>query len=169
MRVTVLNSATPNVFLDEGRLAVVALRRIGYRARLQLLPEEQFLKLAGNTRKVQSNLQSGGWAADYPAASDFIQLKLSCTAFRPGEDSNQNSGGFCNRRLDREIAEAVRRQVEQPLSADRLWSRIDHQLVDQAAWLPLVTPTNTDLVSKRVGNYRYHPLWGPLLDQFWIR
>jgi len=24
-------------------------------------------------------------------------------------------------------------------------------------------------VSKRVGNYRYHPLWGVLIDQLWIR
>jgi hypothetical protein len=24
-------------------------------------------------------------------------------------------------------------------------------------------------VSKRVGNYGYHPLWGVLIDQLWIR
>jgi peptide/nickel transport system substrate-binding protein len=55
------------------------------------------------------------------------------------------------------------------MRANRLWSQIDRAIVDEAAWLPLVTPTNTTYVSARVGNYRYHPLWGPLLDQFWVR
>jgi peptide/nickel transport system substrate-binding protein len=169
MRVVVLDSPTPKIFLDEGRLAVEALRRIGYRARLKLLPDDLFVRIAGNTDKVHSNLQSGGWAADYPAASDFIQLKLSCSAFHPGSDSNPNSGGFCSPRMDRKIERARRLQVTDPLTANRLWARIDRTLVDQAVWLPLVTPTNTTFVSARVGNYRYHPLWGPLIDQFWVR
>jgi hypothetical protein len=25
------------------------------------------------------------------------------------------------------------------------------------------------LVSERVGNYQYHPLWGTLIDQLWVR
>jgi peptide/nickel transport system substrate-binding protein len=66
-----------------------------------------------------------------------------------------------------ESARAV--QITAPQTANNLWARIDRALVDRAAWLPLVTPTNTDLVSKRVGNYRYQPLWGPLLDQLWVR
>ena len=43
-----------------------------------------------------------------------------------------------------------------------LWAAIDRLLTDQAVWVPLVTPTNANLVSKHVGNFRYHPLWGPL-------
>jgi hypothetical protein len=136
MRVVVLDSLTPRIFLDEGRLAVAALRRIGYRARLKLLPEDVFARIAGNTRKVRSDLLSGGWGADYPAASDFVQLKLSCSAFHPGSDDNPNGGGFCNPRLDRRIDRARRLQVTDPARANRLWSQIDRALVDQGGLAP---------------------------------
>jgi hypothetical protein len=36
-------------------------------------------------------------------------------------------------------------------------------------WLPTVTPKVTDIVSRRVGNYQYHVLWGALVDQIWVR
>ena len=123
----------------------------------------------GDTSKVRSDLQSGGWGADYPAASDFVQLKLSCAAFHPGSNDNPNAGGFCSPPLDRSIDHARRLQLTDPALANRLWSKIDRTLVDRAAWLPLVTPTNTTFVSARVGNYQYHPLWGPLVDQFRVR
>lgn len=168
-KVVVLDTPTPRIFFDEGRLVVDALRRIGYRARLKLVPDDLFMRIAGNERAVRTNLQSGGWAADYPAASDFVQLKLSCSAFHPGTDDNPNSGGFCDRGLDRLMRRARLLQVADPTLANALWARIDRRLVDRAAWLPLVTPANTDLVSQRVGNYRYHPLWGPLIDQLWVR
>ena len=32
-----------------------------------------------------------------------------------------------------------------------------------------LTPRNVDLVSKRVGNYQHHPLFGVLLDQLWVK
>jgi hypothetical protein len=28
---------------------------------------------------------------------------------------------------------------------------------------------DVQLVSRRVGNYQYHPLWFTLLDQLWVR
>jgi hypothetical protein len=33
----------------------------------------------------------------------------------------------------------------------------------------LVTPSITDFVSRRVGNYQYNPQLGVLLDQLWVR
>jgi hypothetical protein len=38
-----------------------------------------------------------------------------------------------------------------------------------AIWLPTVTPNETDLISRRTGNYQYNPVWGTLLDQLWVR
>jgi hypothetical protein len=35
--------------------------------------------------------------------------------------------------------------------------------------VPTHTLRNIDLVSKRVGNYQHHPLFGVLLDQLWVR
>ena len=54
-------------------------------------------------------------------------------------------------------------------AANRLWGRIDRQLVDLAPWVPLFDSTWTDFVSKRVGNYEYNPQWHTLLDQLWVR
>ena len=33
----------------------------------------------------------------------------------------------------------------------------------------LVTPSITDFISQRVGNYQYNPQLGVLLDQLWVR
>jgi hypothetical protein len=30
-------------------------------------------------------------------------------------------------------------------------------------------PRNVDLVSKRVGNFQHHPLFGVLLDKLWVK
>ena len=111
---------------------------------------------------------SGGWGADYPTASDFIELKLSCREYRPQSDFNNNIG-FCDPAVDRQIDRAIALQVARPPEANTLWGKIDHELSDRAVWLPTVTPKTADFVSKRVGNYQFHPLWGVLVDQLWVR
>ena len=42
-------------------------------------------------------------------------------------------------------------------------------LDDAAPVLPLVNTRTLTLVSKRVGNYQDHRLWGPMLDQISVR
>ncbi len=32
-----------------------------------------------------------------------------------------------------------------------------------------VIPDDSDVLSKRVGNYQYSPAWGMLFDQLWVR
>jgi YVTN family beta-propeller protein len=163
MAVTVLDTPEP-IFRGEGQLVVMALRRLGYRASLHIVSDANFFHIAAKPRNPVPVI-SGGWAADYPAASDFIALKLSCHAIATGN----NSGRFCDPAIDRQILEAEGRQLDRPQQAARLWATLDRELVDRAVWVPLVTPKLTDLVSRRVGNYQYHPLWGPLIDQFWVR
>ena len=41
--------------------------------------------------------------------------------------------------------------------------------MDQAPWVSLVSPKIVDVVSKRVGNYEYNPMWQMLIDQLWVR
>jgi peptide/nickel transport system substrate-binding protein len=80
-----------------------------------------------------------------------------------------NLSFFCNRRLDGEIRRALRVQATDPDSAPSLWPKIERELVDYAPWVPLLTPNKGYLVAKRVGNYQYSPVYGPLLDQLWVR
>jgi len=37
------------------------------------------------------------------------------------------------------------------------------------AWIPYSNGKELDLVSKRVGNFQYHPEWSALFDQLWVR
>jgi YVTN family beta-propeller protein len=168
MRVVLWNTPQPGTFLEEGRAAVALLRRLGYRASMRLVPDPVYARRSGNSRyRVQAS--SGGWSADYPSPSSFIELKLSCRAFVPDTDYNHNAGGFCDPLLDRRVARARRLQARRPVRAAGLWRRIERSLVDRAVWLPMVTPRTTDLVSRRAGNYQFHPLWGLLVDQLWVR
>jgi hypothetical protein len=50
-----------------------------------------------------------------------------------------------------------------------VWARADRLLTNLAPWVPTVTDTETDLVSRRVGDYQYVPTIGVLLDQLWVR
>jgi hypothetical protein len=40
---------------------------------------------------------------------------------------------------------------------------------DQAPSVNLVTPSITDFVSHRAGDYQYSPQSGVLIDQLWVR
>jgi len=62
-----------------------------------------------------------------------------------------------------------RAAVPDQASAAALWTKIDRDATDLTAIVPTYTPRSVDLVSKRVGNYEHHPLWGVLLDQLWVR
>jgi peptide/nickel transport system substrate-binding protein len=104
----------------------------------------------------------GGWAADYPAASNFIEPLFSCGA-------SENYTHLCDRALDRHIRRALRLQRTDIVGANRLWTELDREITNKALWVPLYSVNGADLVSKRVGNYRHHPMEGALLSQLWVR
>ena len=109
------------------------------------------------------------WLQDFPAPSSFIDSLLSCRAFVPASKFNLNMSEFCNANIDRQIKRAYLLQTSNPAAAGDVWSAIDHELVDQAPWVPLYNPRALTALSARVGNYQYHPFWRVLLDQLWVR
>ena len=165
MRVDVWNvNPSPSGAIEETRLAVTALRRLGYRASLRLLPASTYFPYTGDSRN-RAQVIDGGFSADYASASDFIG-KFTCGQFvaRHGPDTTDASE-FCNRRFDREVESAASLQANQPAAADRLWSHLDRKLTDLAILVPTVTPNVIDVVSRDVHDYQYNPVWGALLDQ----
>ena len=106
-----------------------------------------------------------GWFADYPAASNFFRL-VSCST---AGDLSLNLSGFCSRELDAKVKHATVLQAQDQDAAAKLWTEVDRDLTNLAPLIPTFTPRNVDLVSKRVGNYQHHPLFGVLLDQLWVR
>ena len=86
---------------------------------------------------------------------------MSCRFFVPASASNTSDASeFCDPDLDRRATRAEALRARDPSRANAAWVRIDLELTDRAVWLPTVTPKTTDILSRRVGNYQYDPLWG---------
>ena len=109
------------------------------------------------------------WYQDYPAPSDFISPLLTCHSFLPGNPANLNAAEFCNQQIDAQVKEALALQPHDPGAAAALWARIDHQIVNQAPWVPIYNPRSLVMLSRRVGNYQFDPYWSVLIDQLWVR
>jgi peptide/nickel transport system substrate-binding protein len=168
MPVVVWNvTPSPSGSVEDTRVAVAALRRLGYRASLRLLPDSTYFTYTGDSRN-RAQVIDGGFGADYASASDFIG-KLTCGNFvaRDGLDTTDDSE-ICNTRFDRQVELASSLQATQPAAADTLWSRLDRKLTDLAIIVPTVTPNAVDAVSHHIHNYQYNPVWGALLDQLTI-
>ena len=109
-----------------------------------------------------------GWGADIPAASDFFLQVLTCRSFYHDPGSN-NFGGFCDPHADQLASAAQAVQQADPAAARRLWAQVDRVVTRQAPWVPIFNRSSTMFVSARVGNYQESPVYGPLLDQIWVR
>jgi len=144
-----------------GRNLQQLLDSLGYRVRLRPFSDVGKYFEALDRPGASWQLAGATWWADYPAASTFVNL-LSCS-------SPYNWGRFCDRSIDARVSRALRLQALDPASANQAWASIDRELTDRAGWVPLFTPDGGDLLSKRVGNYQHHPLWGALLSQLWVR
>jgi ABC-type oligopeptide transport system substrate-binding subunit len=146
-----------------GRYFVGLLRDLGYRARLKVATGQDgyFAATLDPARHVQ--VAFGGWSPDYPSESGFIVPTLSC-----GSKENSNVL-FCDPAIERRMERALRLQLSDPSAAHRTWTSIEHDLVDLAPWVPLVTRVWVNLVSERLGDFQVHLQYGPLLDQMWVR
>jgi YVTN family beta-propeller protein len=147
------------------RFAQKTFTQLGYRFSVKRFAEfGDYYTALGKTKRAQAG--DHGWSADYPAASTFFEA-LTCAAADDADSANASR--FCSRSVDREIARARELQQDDQAAAARLWAKIDREVTDQAVRVATVTPRNADLVSKRLGNYQQHPLFGVLLDQLWVR
>ena len=149
------------------RYVVATLRRLGYRARLRIPPPGRGEAAINDVRR-PAQIGTSNWIADYPSASQWIVLQLGCDAWKPPARLS-NHAQFCDARVDRWAREAARVALRDPATATRLWARADRRITDLAPWVPTVTESETDLMSRRVGNYQYVPTIGALLDQLWVR
>jgi peptide/nickel transport system substrate-binding protein len=154
--------------LPSGRYLISLLRQLGYRASLRVINPDTYYQRAGNSRE-QVQIGEFAWYPDFPAASDFIDPLFGCRSFLPGSPANLNDSEFCSRRIDAQISQALAFEARDPNAARTLWTRIDHELVDQAAWVPLYNPRVLIALSARVGNFQFGPYLSVFIDQLWVR
>lgn len=156
-------------FYEESvRAAASLLARLGYRAAVEILPDPGTYYEKIGQAKTRAQIGVWGWTADWPAASNFFSLQLSCASNRPQDPFNLNPSLFCDPAIDRRMNKARRLQLTDPAVANGLWQEVDRMIVDRAVWAPLINASGIDFVSERVGNYQRNPQFGVLLSQLWV-
>jgi YVTN family beta-propeller protein len=157
MHVTILGR-TPD-FVSLSRFYARLLDQLGYRTSVRIVNQERLGVVA-----TRPGAQTGPliFAEDYPAPADFLGLAFSCNI-------SLNWSRFCDPRMRDLIRRTQRLPAGRQAEANALWGGVDREIVDRAAAVPLLNPKAVSLVSRRVGNVQYHPLWGDLLDQLWVR
>jgi ABC-type transport system substrate-binding protein/DNA-binding SARP family transcriptional activator/streptogramin lyase len=169
--VTVITGAFGTNLPDQatGRYLVSVLDQLGYRASLQVITDWNAYDQRLYDSRQRTQVGWFSWYQDYPAPPDFISPLLTCHSFLPGNPGNLNAAEFCDPRIDAQVTQALALQARNPSTAAALWARIDHQIVNQAPWVPIYNPRSVVLLSTRVGNYQYDPYWSILIDQLWVR
>jgi peptide/nickel transport system substrate-binding protein len=135
------------------------LRELGYGARAHRVPRAHLT--AAVRRGIQLSAD-GDWLLDYPAPSAYLPQFFGC-------QGGLTNGYVCDRKLDRMMARATALQLRDPRRAAAAWAAADRRITDQALWVSTATLDSPELVSKRLGNYQFHPVWGFVADQAWVR
>jgi ABC-type transport system substrate-binding protein len=143
-----------------GPVVVATLQQLGYRASLRRTRSE-----LGEPGVFANHAQIGytwGYSPWFPSAAAFIGYLYGC--------QTPHYLRFCDPVIDAHIraarAAAARRNLTE---ANARWGRVERELVDQAGFVTVANESVRDIVSHRVGNYRYHPLSWILLGQMWVR
>ena len=151
-----------------GEYVQSVLTSIGYKATLKPISGNiQFTYIQNTKNKVQISLSQ--WYQDYPAASDFLNVLLSCASFTPGSDSSINIAGFCDKTIDAQMKDALVTERTSMDEANAKWGAIDKAVMTAAPTAPLLTPKLIDFTSKRVGNYQFSKQFYMLVSQLWTK
>jgi YVTN family beta-propeller protein len=160
MPVTVLGPDT-GYFAAHARRTSDVLDKLGYKTTLRLLPVDKYYAAAKPRNGKPPQIGPIFFVADYPAASDFLQIVFSCAA-------TEWPTPFCDPTSDRLMKRAQRLQAAGRPS-DAAWAQAERRIVNQAPVVPLTNLKSVSLVSRRVGNFQYSQQAGVLYDQLWVR
>jgi peptide/nickel transport system substrate-binding protein len=154
----------PSVGVVQGGFLVRVLNSIGLQAHLKVVSSAAGVgAYFDRINDPRTHAQTGyyGWIADYPSVTGFLPPIFSCAA--------RNVSEFCDHAIDRLFAKAEAAQVENPAAAPALWQQAEHAILLQAPIVPTDNGENVAFLAERVGNVQYHPEWGVLLDQLWVK
>jgi peptide/nickel transport system substrate-binding protein len=144
------------------------LKSIGYKAEVKAISQNiQFTYIQNTKNKVQISLSE--WYQDYPAASDFLHVLFGCDSFHPESDSSVNIAGFCDKKIDGDMKDALATGVTDDAAANKKWAQIDKEVTDAAAAAVLFTPKHVDFISKRVGNFMFNAQYYWVVTRSWVQ
>jgi peptide/nickel transport system substrate-binding protein len=141
---------------------VSVLDALGLRARLKVAGSIDAYFNTVNDPKSRVQVGWYPWVADYPSQIGFLASLFSCAEFvLPTR--------FCDPQVQRTLAQATAAEAQNPPAAPALWQKAERQILAQGPIVPIDNQQDANFVSKRVGDFQYHPQWGALLDQLWVR
>ena len=144
------------------------LNSIGYKASVKAISGNiQFTYIQNTKNKVQISVSQ--WYQDYPQPSDFLYVLLGCESFHPGSDTSVNISGFCNKKINGEMKQALQLGVSNPKAALKLWTKVDHQVTDEAPLAVLLNPRQVNFLSKRVGNFVWSGQFYMIFSKAWVQ
>jgi ABC-type transport system substrate-binding protein/DNA-binding SARP family transcriptional activator len=162
------NRGTPVTFVTFGlgydgfaEHAARVMRRLGYPAQVRLIADlgRYFDHIHDPANRAQAGVN--GWIADYLTATTFFSGNLICPA-RAAPNETNNASQFCDPQVD---AAYQRARME----GGDAWAEVDRLVVDAAPVAPAINRRFVTLISEDVGALVQHPIYGPLLDQTWVR
>jgi peptide/nickel transport system substrate-binding protein len=143
-----------------GRYFATLLHRLGYRATVRSFDQVHALYEAWlDEARRPPQIGLWGWAAAEASPLGFLKPLVACSA-------EVNLSHLCVPKIDAQMERAARARGP---GASELWRRVEASLAARAPTVPLVNENFVSLAAKRVGNYQFHPVSGPLLDQLWVR
>ncbi|MFF4258019.1 BTAD domain-containing putative transcriptional regulator [Streptomyces sp. NPDC001663] len=149
---------------------VELLGELGYRPTLHVLPRDNRYWNTVADSRTRAQLMFQGWLPDYPSASTYFTLNLTCDGFRLADGSStMNLAEYCSPTLDRLVASAQAAEDSDPARALRLWTQVDRKVIDEAVWIPVANVKQVAFISTRLGNYQTALGFGPLVSQMWVR
>ena len=137
-----------------GTYLVSVLNELGFDATLKVISENiqwTYVQNSNNNVQITINIMN----QDYPAPSDFLYVLFSCHNFNPGSDASPNVSGYCNKEIEDKMSHAMAKAINNPITAEEMWTEIDHRLTDDAPWVTLYSPKQLDFVSNNVKNFVY--------------
>jgi peptide/nickel transport system substrate-binding protein len=137
------------------------LRQLGYRPHVRVLTSQQ-ADHAPTALRATVDLMPVAFGPDYPSPAEAYSLFLAC-------GGAYNWRQFCDRRLDAEAQQAEAARLTNPKRSAALWAHLDRQLVERAVWVPLTSQRIIDVVSKRLRNYEFSPVYHFLPAQASLR
>jgi peptide/nickel transport system substrate-binding protein len=126
---------------------------------------KQSLRLA--SKREEHHLGAAGWCPDVPGngSRSFIGVLLDGRDLSP--TATNNYGHYNNPKVNGLIDQAYKTRDDQSRTA--LWGQIDRQLMEDAAWAPLVYDREAFFWSSRVRNWTFSPwLSNPDITNLWL-
>jgi len=122
--------------------------RIGVKVRVQMMEIGELYKRAG---KGEHDIVLLAWVSDNGDPDNFLTPNLSCAAVEGGGNKSQ----WCNKAFD-ELIDAARKTADLKKRGE-LYAKAQRLVYDEAAVIPLISPTQMTALNKRVKGFVTSP------------